>query len=77
MILSEVRNYLAEHKRAALTDMVYRFNADAEALRGMLAILERKGKVRQLPPGTTCNSGCNKCDVATVELFEWIEPGGD
>lgn len=76
MILSEVRKYLAEHKRVALTDMVYRFDADAEALRGMLAILERKGKIRKLPPGTACSGGCNKCDVATVEVFEWVEPDG-
>ncbi len=76
MILSEVRNYLAEHKRVALRDMVYRFGADAEALRGMLAILERKGRVRQLPVGTACSGGCNKCDPADVELFEWIEPEG-
>ncbi len=73
MILAEVRNYLAEHKRVALTDMVYRFETDAEALRGMLAILERKGKVRKLPAGTACESGCSKCDVGTIELFEWIE----
>ncbi len=77
MILSEIRNYLAEHKRVALRDMVYRFDADAEALRRMLAILERKGKVRQLPRGTACSSGCNKCDEATIELFEWIESGSD
>ncbi len=75
MILSDIRKYLAEHKRVALTDMVYRFDTDADALRGMLAILERKGKIRKLPSGTACDSGCNKCDIGTVELFEWIEPG--
>ena len=74
MILSELRNYMAEHKRVALQDMVYRFDADAAALRGMLAVLERKGRVRQLPLGTACSSGCNKCDPAEVELFEWIGP---
>ena len=77
MILLQVRDYLGKHKRAALTDMVYRFDADAEALRGMLAILERKGRVRQLPPGTACSSGCNKCDTANLELYEWIEHNGD
>jgi len=74
MILSEVRSYLAEHKRVALMDMVYRFDADAAALRGMLAVLERKGRVRQLPPGTACSPGCGKCDAASVEIFEWIDP---
>jgi putative ferrous iron transport protein C len=76
MILAEVRNYLAEHKRVALADMVYRFEADAEALRGMLAMLERKGRVRKLSPGTGCSRGCNQCDSANVELFEWIDTEG-
>lgn len=76
MILSQVREYLAEHKRVALTDMAHRFDADAEALRGMLTILERKGKVRKLPPGTGCSSGCGKCDASTIEIFEWIEDRG-
>ena len=62
MILSEVRGYLAAHKRVALTDMVYRFGTDAEALRGMLSVLERKGRVRQLPSGTTCSSGSCKAN---------------
>ena len=76
MILAELRDYLAEHKRVALRDVVYRFNADPEALRDMLAILERKGWVRQLPLGTCCSDGCNQCDPVSVELFEWIEPKG-
>lgn len=46
MILSELRNYLAEHKRAALIDMARHFDIDVDALRGMLATLERKGQVR-------------------------------
>ena len=74
MILANVRDYLADHKRVALRDMVYRFNVDADALRDMLAILERKGWVRQLPLGTSCGESCNQCDPASVELFEWVEP---
>lgn len=74
MILSEVRQYLEQHGRVALTDMVYRFEADEEAIRRMLQILERKGKVRRLSSGT-CDSGCSKCDVAKLEFFEWVEGG--
>ena len=76
MILSEVRNYLAENRRVSLRDMVYRFGTDADALRGMLAVLQRKGKVRQLPPKAGCGDSCCKCDPASLELFEWIEPTG-
>ena len=76
MILSEVRDYLARHKRAALIDLSHHFGSDPQALRGMLAVLERKGRVRRLPAGTPCaTETCCKCDPATVEMFEWVEGG--
>ncbi len=72
MILAEVREYLAQHKRAALLDLSHHFGTDPEALRPMLAMLERKGRVRKLPTGTPCADGCCKCDPASVEIFEWV-----
>lgn len=72
MILVELRSYLAEYGRASLADMANRFDTDPEALRGMLATLERKGRVRKLPPGTPCQSSCCKCDQASPELYEWV-----
>ncbi len=72
MILSELRGYLKERRRVALTDLVNRFDTDADALRGMLAVLERKGRVRKLP-AVACSSGCNKCDPADLELYESSE----
>ncbi|MCF7992828.1 MAG: FeoC-like transcriptional regulator [Thiohalocapsa sp.] len=71
MILSELKQYLAEHRRVSLTDMVNRFDADPDALRGMLAVLERKGRVRKLD-AQVCG-GCSKCDPATVELYEIVD----
>jgi len=73
MILSELTSYLAEHKRVALIDLVHRFDTDADALRGMLAMLERKGRVRKLPAGTACADGCCRCDPASVELYEVVQ----
>ena len=76
MILSELAGYLAQHRRVALIDMAHRFGASPDALRGMLAILERKGRVRRLQGGAACGSACGKCDVATLETYEWLgEPG--
>ena len=72
MILSELTRHLAQQKRAALIDLSHRFRSDPEALRGMLAVLERKGIIRKLPMGTPCGDGCCKCDPATVEIFEWV-----
>ncbi|MEA3277602.1 MAG: FeoC-like transcriptional regulator [Pseudomonadota bacterium] len=73
MILSDLTTYLAEQKCVALIDLSHHFGSDPEALRGMLAVLERKGRVRKLPSGTACGGGCTKCDPASIELYEWIE----
>lgn len=73
MILSELTAYLAEQKRASLIDLSHRFGSDPEALRGMLAVLERKGYARRLPAGTTCGGGCSKCDPASIEIYEWVK----
>ncbi len=75
MILSELRSYLAERKRVGLIDMMHRFDTDADAPRGMLAVLERKGRVRKLPAGTACGGGCNRCDPASIEIYEWVNAG--
>lgn len=73
MILSELRSYLADNRRAALIDLQHRFAVDADALRGMLSVLERKGRVRKLPAGTRCGGGCSQCDPASVEIYEWLD----
>lgn len=75
MILSDLTNYLSEHRRAALLDISHRLDSDPQALRMMLAMLERKGRVRKLPAGTTCGGGCTKCDPASVEIYEWTGKG--
>jgi DeoR/GlpR family transcriptional regulator of sugar metabolism len=74
MILSELTGYLAEHKQVALTDLAYRFGASPDALRGMLAVLERKGRVRRIANGAACSSGCGKCDQASIETWAWVAP---
>jgi len=75
MILSELATYLSDHRRAALIDLANRFDADPEALRGMLGTLVRKGRARKLPAGTPCAGGCCQCDPASVEVYEWVDPG--
>jgi predicted transcriptional regulator of viral defense system len=72
LILSELTGYLAQHRRAALTDMANRFGSSPEALRAMLGVLERKGRVRRIAAGPGCSSGCCGCDQGAVETYEWI-----
>lgn len=74
MILSQVSDYLKTHGRVALIDLALHLDADPDALREMLAVLEKKGRVRKLAAGTTCAGGCHKCNPASVELYEWNAP---
>jgi len=79
LILSELTGYLAEHRQVAIQDLSYRFGASPDAVRGMLAVLERKGRVRRVDGPAPCASGCGNCEVATMETYEWLgaEPGQD
>jgi len=70
MILSQISAYLKRHRRASLVDMAHALMTDPEALKAMLAALERKGWVRRMQSGTPCK-GCCKCDLKAVELYEW------
>lgn len=72
MILSELTGYLIQHRRAPLLDLAHRLETSPEALRGMLAALERKGRVRRIANGAACASGCGQCERATVETYEWV-----
>ncbi|HNQ03298.1 MAG TPA: FeoC-like transcriptional regulator [Thiobacillaceae bacterium] len=71
MILSRINDYMRLHRRASVADMALGLDAAPEAVKGMLDVLERKGRVRRLPSGTAC-TGCCKCDPNTVELYEWV-----
>ena len=57
---------------ASVADMAMGLGTSAEALAPMLDMLERKGRIRKLPEGSSCGSkSCCKCDPATVALYEW------
>lgn len=71
-MIAELSHYLHDNQRAALRDLAYRFDAEPEALRGILELLERRGRVRKLPANTPCGGGCCSCDPASIEIYEWI-----
>ncbi len=73
MILSDLRDYLREHRRVALADIVTHFNMDADALRGMLDKWISKGKVRKVPLSASCGTSCCQCDATLTEIYEWLE----
>jgi len=74
LILSELNGYLAQRRRVALVDLANYFGSSPETLRPMLEVLARKGRVRRIANGAACASGCCKCDQATAETYEWVDP---
>ncbi|MCW8862003.1 MAG: FeoC-like transcriptional regulator [Rhodospirillales bacterium] len=71
MILSQIRDYMALRGRASIGDMANHFDADMDAVRGMLDIWMRKGRVRRIESTDECG-GCSKCDPLKLEIYEWI-----
>ncbi len=71
MILSQVRDYLAERGQATLADIALHFDAEPGALRGILEQWERKGRVEKRKVEAACGTSCNRCDPAAMELYVW------
>ncbi|PPS45024.1 FeoC-like transcriptional regulator [Chroococcidiopsis sp. TS-821] len=71
MILREVQDYLSQQGKASLAQMELHFRIDADALRGMLQQLVRKGRVRKLPIPPCCQ-GCVSCRPEQLEFYEWF-----
>lgn len=76
---SEVKRYLQARGMAPLSDLVNRFDCDAEAMRGVLEFWERKGRVRQLAAQSACAAGCRGCGdgacatPALSAVYQWVE----
>lgn len=71
MILADLRDYLQASPGATLAELAGHFGTDGEALRGMLALWVRKGKVEKILPSSGCGSGCTQCPLPSVEMYRW------
>ncbi len=71
-MLTDLKGYLSERRAASLSEIARRFATDPEALRPMLDLWIRKGKVRR-SGGAACG-GCVSCAPADIEFYEWVEP---
>lgn len=72
MILSEIRQYLEQRGQASLADIALHFDAEPDAVRGMLEAWIRKGKVIRRSSTASCGSTCQSCDAASTELYFWV-----
>ena len=73
MILSQVRDYLKQRGQCTLSDVALHFDADTDAVRGMLDIWVKKGKVEKSSATASCGTSCQSCDPATTEVYTWCE----
>lgn len=74
MILSQIRDYLKQRGQCTLSDIALHFDTDADAVRGMLGIWIRKGKVEKRSATASCGTSCQSCDPAATEVYYWVEP---
>lgn len=71
MILSEVRDYVRERGQASLSDIALHFSAEPDAVRGMLEVWVRKGKVSKRMIAAACGTSCHQCASAATEVYIW------
>ena len=74
MILADIKAYLRQRGQASLADLALHFDSEPEALRGMLEVWIRKGRVRKIQLGGSCG-GCSECDPTAGETYQWIGEG--
>ncbi len=70
MILTDLQGYVCARERVSLAQLSARFDAQPDALRGMLDRLVAKGRVRRVAPAARCG-GCRICPSEALELYEW------
>ncbi len=73
MILQQLQTYLCTHPQTSLEELSRQFKTDADALREMLNLLIRKGRVQKLA-SKPCRS-CHSCAPESLEMYEWIKTG--
>lgn len=74
MILSDIQKFIADNKRASIADLKIHFRMDADALRGMLNRLIRKGRISKMAEAKKCG-GCHSCADDATEIYVWVNPG--
>lgn len=71
MILAELRDYIQQRQQVTLADLVNRFDTDEDALRQMLEVWIRKGRIHRRLTTASCGSSCNQCGSGTNEYYCW------
>ena len=71
MILSQIAAYIEKRGQASLADIALHFDADPDAIRGMLDVWVRKGRIVRLDSQAGCGTSCTQCDSNATEVYAW------
>lgn len=72
MTPSEIKRYLSDRKIAPLNDIATHFDMAPDAIRGLLSIWIRKGRVKR-HQNDGCGACCGGCESHTKEVYEWLQ----
>ncbi len=74
-MLTALSDCLRQQGRASLNDLALVLDSSPTAVEEMLKLLERKGRVRRLPAGSSCGkSACGGCHSSEQVIYEWAAP---
>jgi len=71
MILSDIGHYVQEHRQVTLSQISLHFNAQPDAVRGMLETWIKKGKISRQMATASCGETCQQCDAVHTEIYSW------
>jgi len=71
MILSQLRDYVRARGEVNLQDLALHFEAEPDAVRGMLARWVAKGLIEKRMIDPACGLTCSQCRQETVEWYVW------
>lgn len=75
MILTDLKRYMSDRRRASLEDIAVHFSMSEDAARGLLQTWIAKGRVRRLNQHLPCGT-CGKCESAVSDVYEWVGVSG-
>jgi len=73
MILADLKTLLQAQKMMNLLELARRLQAEPDAVRSMLAVWIRKGRVLRCAQLPGCGSKCIKCNPLVTETYQWVE----
>ncbi|MCB1792222.1 MAG: FeoC-like transcriptional regulator [Gammaproteobacteria bacterium] len=69
MILQQVLHFIESRDTASLGEIAAAVDASPDAVRSMLATLQRKGLVHRYEAVAGCGSSCTQCAQGEIELY--------